>query len=460
MKQVIGQTESLCPVCLGRIAAQKVEEDGSIYMEKFCARHGEFRALIWRQDSRHYLKWAEGSEPGAGAFQRFSESARGCPYDCGLCPEHQTRACSMVIELTTRCNLKCPVCFASSGETGLYEPDIETIRSMYKAVKETMETCTIQFSGGEPTLRDDLPQIIALGREMGFDHILVSTNGIRIAREPDFLKKLKDSGCGAIYLQFDGVTDDVYRYTRGLPLTDVKKQALENCAKEQIGVILVPTVIHGVNDDQLGDIIQFAKSWIPTVKGVHFQPVSHFGRYPQAPSDEERTTIPDIINALESQTCGELKWEHFLPRHVRDAHCSFSSFFILTEEGKLQSMSALARQVVTGSGARTADPQESALRFISRHWRFKGVSPEEQNSFYSRLLAYNLTITCMAFQEVWTVDLNRLRGCCLQVMTPDKRIVPFCANYLTSTSGERLYPGPLPSESSEEETARQYSPET
>jgi hypothetical protein len=348
----------------------------------------------------------------------------------------------MVMELTLRCNLNCPVCFASSGENIEYEPDIDTIRQMYETVREGVGICTIQLSGGEPTVRDDLPHIIALGRESGFEHILVNTNGVRIARERDYLKALKGSGCSAIYLQFDGLTDDVYRYTRGMPLMDRKKQALSNCAKEQIGVILVPTIVRKVNDNQLGDIVQFAKSWMPTVKGIHFQPVSHFGRYPHPPSDEDYVTIPDVIDALESQTGGELKRQYFMPRHVKDGHCSFSSFFVLTKEGKLQSVS-LAGEVVTGCGARKADPQESALRFLSRHWRFTDATQMEKSSFYSRLMTYNLTITCMPFQDVWTLDLDRLRGCCGHVVTPAKRIVPFCAYYLTSTGGERLYPNSL-----------------
>ncbi len=447
MKRMVGQTESLCPVCLRRIPAYKVEKEGGIYQEKNCPDHGNFMAIIWRQKARHYLEWAEGSDMGVASFRRLTEADKGCPYDCGLCPEHQTRACSMVMEVTLRCNLKCPVCFASSNENIEYEPDVDVIRDMYETVMAGVGICTIQLSGGEPTVRDDLPQIISLGREYGFEHILVNTNGVRIAKEIDYLKSLKDSGCSAIFLQFDGVTDNVYCHVRGVPLMDIKKQALDNCAKEQIGVILVPTLVRRVNDNQLGEIVRFAKSWIPAVKGVHIQPVSHLGRYPHPPRDEDRITIPDVINALESQTEGELKWQYFMPRHVKDAHCSFSSFFVLTEEGKLQSVGNLAREVVTGCGARKTNSQESAIRFLSRHWRFADTAQPERANSYFKLLTHNLTITCMPFQDVWTVDLDRLRGCCLHVVTPAKRIIPFCAYYLTGVEGNRLYPGRLSEES-------------
>ena len=143
---------------------------------------------------------------------------------------------------------------------------------------------------------------------------MINTNGVRIAKDKEYLHRLVDSGASTIFLQFDGVTDKVYQYTRDANLTRLKVNAISNCAEAKIGVILVPTIIPRVNDHQLGDIVQFAKQWIPTVKGIHFQPVSYFGRYPEAPKDEDRITIPDVIDGLVKQTGGELKPENFLPR--------------------------------------------------------------------------------------------------------------------------------------------------
>jgi uncharacterized radical SAM superfamily Fe-S cluster-containing enzyme len=441
---LIGETESLCPVCLKRIPAARVAEDGKVYLEKTCPEHGEYRTLIWRQDAGHYREWSRGSERGSGPACSFTKVDRGCPYDCGLCPEHWTRACTMVMEVTLRCDLGCPVCFASAGSNQAYEPDMDTIRGMYSAVMTGVGACTIQLSGGEPTVRDDLPRIVALGREMGFNHILINTNGIRIAREPDYLRRLKESGASAIYLQFDGVSDDIYRHIRGRDLYEIKNRALDNCARERIGVVLVPTIVPGVNEHQIGAIIQFAKQRIPIVKGVHLQPISYFGRYPHPPDDEDRITIPDVLRALESQTGCELKAEDFLPRHAQDAHCSFSSFFILTAEGRLQALSNLVRGRVTGWGScAELPPEESSRRFMSRHWRLDDgcCQGSPSDDFYDRVLNYYLTITGMPFQDVWNLDMDRLRGCCGHVVTPDRRIIPFCAYYLTSTTGERLYTG-------------------
>lgn len=439
MGELLENTESLCPVCLRKIPARKVDYDGKVYLEKACPEHGEYRVLIWRQNARHYRDWAMGSERGSGPLHSFTGVSRGCPYDCGLCPEHATLACTMAMEVTQRCNIRCPVCFASAGESRGDEPDIDAIRGMYRAVMDGVGACTIQLSGGEPTVRDDLPRIIAVGRETGFNHILVNTNGVRIAREPDYLERLKDAGIGAVYLQFDGVSDGVYRSIRGRDLLDTKKQALDNCARMKVGAILVPTIVRGVNDHELGDIVQFAKARIPTVKGIHFQPVSYLGRYPHAPDDDDRMTIPDVIRALESQTNGELREPDFLPRRAQDAHCSFSSFYVMGRDGRLQAMSNINRGRVTGWDS--GSPEESTRRVMSRQWRMDegGGSSAGPDDFLSRVLSQSLAITCMPFQDVWNLDLDRLRGCCAHVVAPDRRIIPFCIYYVTSINGDRLY---------------------
>jgi hypothetical protein len=174
-------------------------------------------------------------------------------------------------------------------------------------------TCPIQISGGEPTLRDDLPAIVALARTIGFDHIQVNTNGIRLAQDSDYGNLLKEAGVTDFFLQFDGVTDSVYTRIRSAELLQLKLRAIERCAQLKIGVILVPTLVRNVNEDQIGSIIQLAKDWIPTVKGVHFQPMTYLGRYPGSPRNEDRILIPDILKAIEAQTEGELLVENMVP---------------------------------------------------------------------------------------------------------------------------------------------------
>lgn len=311
MEGCLGTTESICPVCLRRVSAVNVVEDGNVYLKKDCPEHGAYKVIIWR-GAEHYSLWDRPGRPG-GPKKRLTSVERGCPYDCGLCPEHKQDTCTVLMEVTNRCDLSCPVCFAGSDEAATYEPDLSRVGEMYETILESGGPYPIQLSGGEPTLRDDLPEIVGLARDLGFDHIQVNTNGVRLAEDLDYLLALKDSGTSVLFLSFDGVTDEVYRYLRGVELLDLKIQVLKNCSEAKVGVVLVPTIIPGVNSQQIGDIIRLAKGWIPTVKGVHFQPISYFGRYPRSPTDEDRTTIPDILRALEVQTEGEVKFENFIP---------------------------------------------------------------------------------------------------------------------------------------------------
>jgi uncharacterized radical SAM superfamily Fe-S cluster-containing enzyme len=453
MKKVLAETESLCPVCLSRIPAQRVVEGKNVYLEKDCPEHGNFKALIWR-NAELYRNWSQYSQQAVGPEKSLTDIALGCPYDCGLCPSHEADTCTTVMEVTHNCNLSCPICFASGNEDPHFEPDIHAIQVMYQTIIEAGGPYPVQLSGGEPTIRDDLPAIIALGKKLGFYHIQINTNGVRIAQDKEYLIMLKESGADLIYLQFDGVSDDVYRAIRGRNLFDLKVQAISNCAEVKIGVVLVPTVIPNVNFHQLGESIQFAKKWIPTVKGVHFQPVSYFGRYPGSPKDENRITLPDILDGLVVQTKGELKKANFVPRRCEDSHCSFSSFFVLMEDGKLQARTDIAQESVSGFGYKKDPPAVTARGFINRRWRLVDEEVEQaekgwgqccgQNQdawlrFRKREGTYDLTITGMPFQDVWTLDLHRLKRCCVHVVTNSKRLIPLCAFYVTSITGKRLY---------------------
>jgi uncharacterized radical SAM superfamily Fe-S cluster-containing enzyme len=187
------------------------------------------------------------------------------------------------------------------------------IERMLRTLLDSAGPCPVQLSGGEPTLRNDLPQIVALARKMGLNHVQVNTNGIRIAEDADYAAALRDAGVSVIFLQFDGLSDAVYRRLRGAPLLDLKLRAIERCAELKLGVILVPTLARNVNEDQIGAILQFAKKWIPTVKGVHFQPMAYLGRYPRTPRNQDRVLISDVLKAIEDQTCGELVAENLIP---------------------------------------------------------------------------------------------------------------------------------------------------
>lgn len=444
---IISETESLCPECLKKIHAERMAVEGAVYLRKVCPEHGKFKVVIWRGEAEEYLRWGQNAIEGGGVTKTFTTLKKDCPYNCGPCHAHTGGVCVALMEVVHRCHLNCPVCFASSNSRSRHEPDLKMIGGMYETILDSGGPYPLQLSGGEPTSRDDLPEIITLGKKMGFDNIQINTNGIRLAYDKAYLSRLKESGVSILYLQFDGMTEDVYHVTRGMDLTKIKSQVLKNCSEAGLGVVLVPVLIPRVNDHQMGEMIQFAKSWMPTVRGVHFQPISYFGRFPKPPNDGDRITLPEVLKAIEEQSGGEMRVDDFKPRSSKEAYCSFAGFFILGEDGKLTS--TFKQDAKRDSVA----PSEAVRRFLKTYWTSPNTNQCACESgtglsscvngvpddFLTWVQAHSLTISAMPFQDVWNIDLERLKGCCIHVVTSDHRLIPFCAYYLTSQTGVRLY---------------------
>ncbi len=226
--------QTLCPECCKVIPGLQFEEDGKVMMEKTCPEHGQFTDCIF-SDARLYLKmeeWEFGDMPGIANPINNQGAASKCPDDCGMCSLHTSHAALANVDLTNRCNMTCPVCFANANAAGyLYEPSFEQIRGMLQTLRDMrpVDSRVVQFSGGEPTIHPQFVEILALAKEMGFTHIQAATNGLLFADSLEFTQRCKDAGLSTIYLQFDGVTDDIYLRTRGEPLLEKKMQVIENC---------------------------------------------------------------------------------------------------------------------------------------------------------------------------------------------------------------------------------------
>ncbi len=445
--QVLSETESLCPVCLKRITAQRVASGPDVYLAKECQEHGRFKTVIWRGRPA-FPDW---SRPKVPVFPRAgaTDIVQGCPYDCGLCPDHRQQTCTALIEVTRRCNLHCPYCFASSGESAGDDPDPEQIRSSYERIRDTGGLCHIQLSGGEPTVRDDLPEVIALGRRLGFDFIQLNTNGLRLAREADYARCLSDSGLASVFLQFDGTRRESHLALRGLPLEREKELVVERCGRAGLGVVLVPTVVPGVNDLELGAILQFGVERSPAVRGVHLQPVSYFGRYPVQPDDALRITIPEILTALEVQSAGMVRTADFKPSGCEHAWCSFHGNFLLMPQKKLQALGGMAPGDCCGRSHPAEGGAQRTVAAVTRQWSAPPAAgsglPDggfpDLSGFLDQVRRYGFSVSGMAFQDVWNLDLDRLRGCCIHTLAPDGRLIPFCAFNLTDSQGVPLYRG-------------------
>ena len=423
--RIIRETRSVCPVCLSNIPAQLTRgEQGRICLEKTCPEHGFFRVPVW-QGKLDFDQWLLGTEPLA------AESGLHCPADCGICREHETGTCCALLEVTQRCNLRCRYCFANGG-TSAEDLSHEACREAIRSIVRQCGQVLLQFSGGEPTLRDDLPELVRYAKEAGCGYTQVNTNGIRLAEDPVYAKRLAEAGLDIVFLQFDGTDDTIYRTLRGRPLLDVKREAIRVCTELRIGVTLVPTVVKGVNDQNLGEIVRLAQSLVPGVRGIHFQPVSYFGRYPAEPDEDERYTLDQLMYDLSDQA--HIPIESFMPSRCDHPLCGFHANFLIDANGALRPLSSITHSSHSRGCAR--DNRE----YVARHWRRAPEEPLPSESFSEemdfdtflyRLRHNSLTLSAMAFQDAMNLNIERLHRCSLHVYDEGK-IKPFCSKYLTA----------------------------
>ncbi|MHA1804545.1 MAG: radical SAM protein [Promethearchaeota archaeon] len=316
--KIIRKTTSLCPECLEPIPAE-IYVDGEknwVMMRKHCDAHGDFKDKI-SIDPEEYM-WAQSFTDDIGSTINVSTKPEyvlsgikptesGCPYDCGICQNHKNAPCIALIDITNRCNLACPICFANASAKGyVVEPTFEQIVQIMTHFRsmQPVSAVLLQISGGEPTVREDLPEIIRKGKELGFVEVMVTSNGVRMGKSAEYVKELVDAGMDALYLQFDATdAPEIWKKVRGVNLWPLKKRVIENCRKAGFkGVILVPTIAKGINDDQVGNILDFARDNADVVAGIVFQPVSLCGRINYEELMDLRYTTSDLKIAINKHT--------------------------------------------------------------------------------------------------------------------------------------------------------------
>jgi uncharacterized radical SAM superfamily Fe-S cluster-containing enzyme len=453
---LIRTTKSICPICYHVIDAEVYEANGAVYMEKHCAEHGAFTDLCW-SDSELYKQFETIDKIGVDSSgnEGTIEPNEDCPFACGLCPNHESSTVLGVIDVTERCNLSCPTCFAKSDNNGAEtDPSQEEIKAIIDNFAVNTNASGLQFSGGEPTLRADLPELIAYARTK-FEHVEVNTNSVKMAASAEFCKAVESAGLSVVYLQFDGVTEEPYEKLRGRKLLDVKLKAIENHrnAGPRPAIVLVPTIVKGVNDDQIGDIIQFAIENSDIIRGVNFQPVSFCGRTPH--DLNERITVSDVIHKIEEQT-GFLRNEDFFPPSVMsvllgtlgksEVDCHFScgafSYLVINPSKKSVNGKTLRRNVE--SITNYVDVERLAAAYqrdkkIPLFTALRSIHPSLLKDLFISFikshdywdlsnLHFNLLfIGAMHFMDPYNFDCARVRKCVIHYGVPDGRIVPFCS---------------------------------
>ncbi|HEX59329.1 MAG TPA: radical SAM protein [Methanomicrobia archaeon] len=458
--EIIKRTLSLCPTCLSVVSAELYESDNIIYIRKKCEEHGEFEDIYWADAELYKLFETRDAILGLQHPRAATGSGgRGCPFDCGLCSRHESATVLAIIDVTERCNLGCPTCFAAAG--GGKDPDIEEIKATIDGLSRLRpKPAGIQFSGGEPTLRDDLVELVAYAKRR-FKHVEVNTNGLRLAESSEYCRELEAAGLSVFYLQFDGIGSEPYRALRGKDLWEIKKRAIENHrhAGERPAIVLVPTVVRGVNDHQIGEIIRFAAANADVVRGVNFQPVSLCGRNPF--DIRRRITIPDVLRAAERQT-SFLRADDFFPASVMSIFvtqwggppvschfcCGAVTYLVVDSGGggrgrdgkkpvpitRFLSVERLAkayaRRLRRGRELSTLDILRSVrLRLLlSPGLMFSALKlTSEKYEDVSDLHFKLLLVGAMHFMDAFNFDLERVRRCVIHYGLPDGRVVPFCA---------------------------------
>jgi len=453
-------------------------DDGKAYLRKTCPEHGTFESCI-AEKADDFIKWTDHQVINIPPKRPITKGEAGtCPLNCGTCEEHLQTACCVLIDVTKRCNQHCPYCFARAEEDVSLDFSLAEMEQKYDLLLSLGEErpFNIQLSGGEPTVRDDLPEIIKMGRDKGFEYIQINTNGRRIATEEGYAKKLKAAGATVIFMQFDGTTDGIYHTLRAEPLLDLKKKAIQNCRKAGLPVTLVPTIVKNVNLNNIGAMMEFLLDNVDVVKGIHFQPVSFFGRYPDEMCEaggvhhdfENRVTMFDVMHEMEKQTAGKFAYDDLCPITTGHTLCCFYGTYSKEADGSVKSLISEQTKAAGVGCCCEADPLAVIKKdrdFVLNKWDLPeqseqdcgcdcdsakseesgcccdGAKSQENDcdcvstepeildfdQFLIQLKRNMFTVSAMAFQDASNLDAERLRRCRVQQLTEDDRLIPFCA---------------------------------
>lgn len=434
-------TRSICPRCRRTIDAKILLRDNKAYMSKHCPQCGPFMSLVYG-DAKAYVSHAQYNKPGTIPLAYGADIKHGCPHDCGLCPDHEQHACLGIIEVNSVCDMDCPLCFADAAPGfSLTLEEVEQMLDDY--VRTEGRPDVVQFSGGEPTLHPRIVEFIRAAQARDIRFVMLNTNGRRIARDDEFLAQLNDVR-PALYFQFDGFASETYRIIRGEPdLLGEKLRALDRLAEIGLNVTIVPAIERGVNEHEIGKIIEFAIKH-PAIRGVNFQPAFHAGRH--IPADPmRRMTIPDIVRLIEEQTGGKFVASDFVPVPCCFPTCNAVTYAFV--EG--DRVTPLPRIINVDdyldymTNRVVPDFSREIRTALEGLWSSSSVagSPKsvEQVAISCQAcdLPDSLAIGAIAnsmimimlqdFMDPWTFNQKNLMKCCKEFLLPGGRQIPFCA---------------------------------
>jgi uncharacterized radical SAM superfamily Fe-S cluster-containing enzyme len=468
----VTKTKSICPECRKEIEAKLTEKDGKIQIAKKCKDHGSFSATHWQSpivykftEDYDFFKYFEES--------KLSKDVKSCPYTCGTCTGHVSDTVIGVIDVTKNCDLQCAVCFSTySDHIVEYEPTKDELINMLTFLSQrNPKPPAILFSGGEPMERQDMHEIVAAAHKLKFMTIL-ATNGIHLANSPERAAQLKQNGLNIVYLQFDSFHDSFYQKIRGRKLLDLKYKVIDICRKLDMEVILVTTLMKGFNDKEVGKIIKFAAANTDIVRGLIFQPIAFTGRATDNPFQDGWRDYR-FAEEVQGQTNNEILTSDLFPMSVMSSpikimrkfmkkpwplfscspHCGIVNWMYVARSGKIIPINHFVNfDKFFSSVLKTAQNVESKSKFSLLATLFmasmrslnmmlvtkevgiftltKAILKMHMQPSYDSLGPIRRRIFllgCMAFMDSYTFDVNRVQRCVVHYVTPNLKVIPFCA---------------------------------
>lgn len=430
---------TICSKCFRKLEGKIVFQDDKVFLLKRCPEHGPERVLV-ADDVAYYRRCREVFVKKPEMPLVYNTPVKwGCPYDCGLCTDHEQHSCLSLIEITDSCNLRCPVCYASSGPERTHHRPLALIEKMLDAVvRNEGRPDVVQISGGEPTLHPEFFTILKMAQARPIRHLMVNTNGLRIAQDEDFVKRLAEYQSGfEIYLQFDSFEPEVLVDLRGGDLRSVRERAIEKLNKYNLSTTLVVTLKKGLNDGEIGRTIEFALMQ-PCVRGVTLQPIQDAGRLEKFNPATDRLTLTEVRRKILEQT-NVFRAEDLIP--VPCHPDALAMAYALKLEGKVVPLTGLVEPDVLIHGARNTivyeeDPgiRECLFRlFATNH------SPESSAASLRDLLCCLPRVSAPAgltYQNIFRVlivqfldahafDVRSVKKTCIHIVHPDGRLIPF-----------------------------------
>ena len=414
---------SLCPTCLQSIPGRVLSTTAGVVMKKVCAEHGAFETLI-ATDLASYERM-RGSQRFVKLPARFATpESKGCPDDCGLCPAHDQHTCLAIVEITTRCNLPCPVCLADATAKGPELSLAQVLSSLQTLLDSEGGPVPLQFAGGEPTLHADLLAIVRGARALGFAKMEIDSNGLLLARDPSLALELRAAGLTGVYLQFDGLAAGENEFIRGRDLRAEKQAAIAHCRDAGLQVVLAVTVVPGVNEQALWPLIRYAVD--ARLTGINFQSVVLSGRYPpELAQTQRRFTATHFMRAIEAQSGGLMVAADFLPMSCPDPRCGLLAYIVVERDGGLLPLSRLVGDERLRRHVADLSDWDQLLRELGcaegcgcGDARAKLVAALEGAEFFS--------IGFHGMMDGHSFDQERARRCCVHKLTAEGKLMPFC----------------------------------